>query len=121
MGKYDSRVFKTSFLGEPMAVFCSPAGNKFLFTNENKDVQGWIPSSVAKLLRSSVVNKVGEDAKMARKLLLSFLSAEALRNFVPKMDTIAQLHINTHWQGKEQVVVYSQCSYTHMHWLLAYF
>ncbi|KAL4391609.1 hypothetical protein AHAS_Ahas03G0262200 [Arachis hypogaea] len=99
MGKYDSRVFKTSFLGEPMAVFCSPAGNKFLFTNENKDVQGWIPSSVAKLLRSSVVNKVGEDAKMARKLLLSFLSAEALRNFVPKMDTIAQLHINTHWQG----------------------
>ncbi|XP_072088137.1 cytochrome P450 716B2-like [Arachis hypogaea] len=67
-----------------MAVFCSPAGNKFLFTNENKDVQGWIPSSVAKLLRSSVVNKVGEDAKMARKLLLSFLSAEALQEFCAK-------------------------------------
>ncbi|RYR18781.1 hypothetical protein Ahy_B03g063396 isoform B [Arachis hypogaea] len=101
MGKYDSRVFKTSFLGDPMAVLCGLAGNKFLFAMRTKmSKDGFHP-------RSSVVNKVGEDAKMARKLLLSFLSAEALRNFVPKMDTIAQLHINTHWQGKKNVVVYS--------------
>ncbi|KAL1364891.1 hypothetical protein HN51_013036 [Arachis hypogaea] len=107
MERYDSRVFKTSFLGDPMAVFCGTAGNKFLFSNENKNVQVWWPSSIKKLLRSSLVNKVGDEAKMTRRLLLTFLNPEILRNFVPKMDTIAQIHINTHWQGKEQVVVHS--------------
>ncbi|KAL1326989.1 hypothetical protein HN51_037097 [Arachis hypogaea] len=107
MEKYDSRVFKTSFLGDPMAVFCGMAGNKFLFSNENKQVQLWWPSSIRKLLRTSLVTKIGEDAKLTRKLLLSFLSGEALRNFVPKMDSIARSHLNTHWKGKEQVIVYS--------------
>ncbi|MED6124137.1 hypothetical protein PIB30_056226 [Stylosanthes scabra] len=107
MERYDSRVYKTSFLGDPMAVFCGPAGNKFLFSNENKNVQVWWPSSIKKLLRSSLVNKVGDEAKMTRRLLLAFLNHEMLRNFVPKMDSIAQIHINTHWQGKEEVVVHS--------------
>nr|AFK44313.1 unknown [Lotus japonicus] len=107
MLKYDSRVFKTSLIGNLIAVFCGPAGNKFLFSNENKNVQVWWPSSVRKLLRQSLVNKVGDEAKLTKKLLLSFLNAEALRNFVPKMDTVAQQHIKTHWEGKEQVLVYT--------------
>ncbi|OIW00549.1 hypothetical protein TanjilG_24279 [Lupinus angustifolius] len=107
MDKYDSRVFKTSLLGEPMVVFCGPSGNKFLFSNENKNVQvGW-PTTVRKLLRSSLVNKVGDEAKITRRLLMSFLNPEALRNYLPKMDTIAQHHIDTHWQGNEEVVVHS--------------
>ncbi|KAI4344840.1 hypothetical protein L6164_012027 [Bauhinia variegata] len=106
MGRYDSRVFKTSMLGESVAVFCGPAGNKFLFSNENKLVQVWWPSSVKKLLRSSLVNRVGDEAKMMKKLLMSFLNPEALRNYVPKMDSIAQQHISKHWQGKEEVVVF---------------
>ncbi|MED6124136.1 hypothetical protein PIB30_056225 [Stylosanthes scabra] len=107
MEKHDSRVFKTSFLGDHTAVFCGPAGNKFLFSNENKNLQLWWPSSIRKLLGTSLISKVGEEAKMTRKLLLSFLSAEALRNYLPKMDIIAQNHIQTHWKGKEEVVVYS--------------
>ncbi|MED6124134.1 hypothetical protein PIB30_056224 [Stylosanthes scabra] len=107
MEKHDSRLFKTSFLGDPMAVFCGSAGNKFLFSNENKNVQVWWPSSIRKLLRTSLISKVGEEAKMTRRLLLSFLSAEALRNYLPKMDIIAQNHIKTHWKGKEQVAVNS--------------
>ena len=101
MEKYDSRVFKTSLLGEPMAVFCGPAGNKFLFSNENKNVQVWWPPSVKKLLRSSLATKVGEEAKMTRRLLMGFLSPEVLRNYLPKMDSIAQSHINTHWEGNK--------------------
>ncbi|KAJ1405414.1 Cytochrome P450 [Sesbania bispinosa] len=101
MKKYDSRVFKTSLLGNHIAVFCGPAGNKFLYSNENKNVQVWWPSSVKKLLRLSLVNKVGDEAKMIRKFLMTFLNAEALRNFMPKMDSIAQHHINTHWEGKK--------------------
>lgn len=106
MKKYDSKVFKTSMFGENIAVFCGPAGNKFLFSNENKNVQVWWPSSVKKLLRLSLVNKVGDEAKVTRRLLMSFLNPETLRNYLPNMDRIAQHHINTHWKGKEQVVVY---------------
>ncbi|KAH1050903.1 hypothetical protein GYH30_021043 [Glycine max] len=104
--KYDARVFKTSMFGDPVVVFCGPAGNKFLFSNENKNVQVWWPSSVRKLLRLSLVNKVGDEAKMVRRLLMSFLNAETLRNYLPKMDSIAQRHIDTYWEGKEQVFVY---------------
>ncbi|KAG5041071.1 hypothetical protein GLYMA_05G166900v4 [Glycine max] len=104
--KYDSRVFKTSMFGDPVVLFCGPAGNKFLFSNENKNVQVWWPSSVRRLLRLSLVNKVGDEAKMVRRLLMSFLNAETLRNYLPKMDSIAQRHIDTYWEGKEQVCVY---------------
>lgn len=106
MEKYDSRVFKTSLLGEPMIMFCGAAGNKFLFSNENKDVQVWWPTSVRKLLRSSLVTKVGYEAKTMRKLLMSFLNPEALKNYLAKMDTVACCHITNHWQGKEDVLVY---------------
>ncbi|XP_057420620.1 beta-amyrin 28-monooxygenase-like [Lotus japonicus] len=106
MDKYDSRVFKTSLFGSLLAVLCGPAGHKFLFSNENKNVQVWWPGSVRKLMSQSLVSRVGDEAKMTRKLLLSFLNAETLRNFVPKMDSIAQRHIKTHWEGKVQVLVY---------------
>ncbi|XP_057420621.1 beta-amyrin 28-monooxygenase-like isoform X1 [Lotus japonicus] len=106
MDKYDSRVFKTSLVGSHFAVFCGPAGNKFLFSNENKNTQVWWPSTVKKLLSQSLVSKIGDEAKLTRKLLLGFLNAEALRNFLPKMDSIAQRHIKTHWEGKAQVLVY---------------
>ncbi|XP_027345641.1 beta-amyrin 28-monooxygenase-like [Abrus precatorius] len=106
MDKYDSRVFKTSVFGNPIIVFCGAAGNKFLFSNENKNVQVWWPSSVRKLLRLSLVTKVGDEAKMVRRLLMSFLNAETLRNYLPKMDSIAQRHLDKHWEGKEQVHVY---------------
>lgn len=99
MEKYDSRAFKTSMLGEPMVVFCGAAGNKFLFSNENKDVQVWWPSSVRKLLRSSLVTKVGCEAKTTRKLFMTFLNPEALRNYLAKMDSVACSHITTYWQG----------------------
>lgn len=93
MKKYDSRVFKTSLFGENIVVFCGTAGNKFLFSNENKNVQVWWPSSVKKLLRFSLVNKVGDEAKITIRLLMIFLNPETLRNYLPKIDRIAQHHI----------------------------
>ena len=107
--KYDARVFKTSMFGDPVVVFCGPAGNKFLFSNENKNVQVWWPSSVRKLLRLSLVNKVGDEAKMVRRLLMSFLNAETLRNYLPKMDSIAQRHIDTYWEGKKCCITAKLC------------
>lgn len=52
MKKYSPHVFKTKILGEKTAVICGPAGNKFLFANEQKLVVAWRPHPMQKLYRS---------------------------------------------------------------------
>uniref|UniRef100_F6GUN7 Beta-amyrin 28-oxidase n=1 Tax=Vitis vinifera TaxID=29760 RepID=F6GUN7_VITVI len=106
MDKYDSGVFKTSLLGEPMMVFCGPAGNKFLFGNENKLVSVWWPSSVRKLFRSCLVTATGDEAKRMRRMLLTFLNPDALKRYVETMDLVTQHHIRTQWEGNEEMQVY---------------
>ena len=41
MVRFSPHVFKTSLMLEDAAVFCGSAGNKFLFSNENKLVKAW--------------------------------------------------------------------------------
>ncbi|GAV78484.1 p450 domain-containing protein, partial [Cephalotus follicularis] len=106
MKKHDSRVFKTSILGEPVLVFCGADGNKLLFTNENKLVKIWWPTTLRKLLGSSVINAVGDEAQLMRRLLLTFLRSDALKCYVERMDMVTQEHITAYWEGKEDVRVY---------------
>ncbi|KAJ8635103.1 hypothetical protein MRB53_009370 [Persea americana] len=86
MEKYSSQIFKTSLLWEPIAVFCGPAGNKFLFSNENKLVQTWWPTSVQKIFTFSLIISVGDKAKLTRRLLMTYLKPEALQRYVGFMD-----------------------------------
>ncbi|KAK8595873.1 hypothetical protein V6N13_000553 [Hibiscus sabdariffa] len=106
MDKYHSRVFKTSILGEPTAVFCGAAGNKFLFSNENKLVTAWWPDSVNKIFPSSLQTSSKEESKKMRKLLPNFLKPEALSRYVGVMDSIAQRHFGAHWERQSQVSVF---------------
>lgn len=100
MEKYKTPVFKTSLMGEPVAVLCGPAGNKFLFGNENKLVQVWWPTSTRKLLGNCLSTSVGDEAKQIRKMLSHFVSPDALmRLYIKAVDLITQQHIKTHWQG----------------------
>ncbi|KAJ6714183.1 CYTOCHROME P450 26 [Salix viminalis] len=99
MEKYNPQVFKTSLLGESMAVFCGPAGNKFLFSNENKLVNLWWPRSVKKLLESSLVNVVGDEAKKMKRMIMTSLDQDALKRYVGRMDLATQHHIRKHWEG----------------------
>lgn len=99
MEKYDPQVFKTSLLGESMIVFCGPAGNKFLFRNENKLLKIWWPSSVRRLLKSSLANMIGDEAKRMRSVLLTFLDPHALERNIERMDLATQNHIRTCWEG----------------------
>ncbi|KAI6689672.1 hypothetical protein NL676_026500 [Syzygium grande] len=48
--KYSPEVFRTSLLGENLAVFCGASGNKFLFSGQNKYITTWWPSSIKKVL-----------------------------------------------------------------------
>ncbi|KAM7528617.1 hypothetical protein LguiB_032027 [Lonicera macranthoides] len=101
------QVFKTSMMGEKMAVFCGPAGNKFLFGNENKLVKVWWPASVRKLFGRCLLTSAAEEAKWMRKMLSSFLSPDAFtRLYITTMELVTQAHFQTHWQGKEQLKVY---------------
>ncbi|KAI5684549.1 hypothetical protein M9H77_05777 [Catharanthus roseus] len=107
MDKYKSPVFRTCLMGEKVAVLCGPAGNKFLFGNENKLVHVWWPSSTRKLLENCLSTSVGDEAKRTRKMMSHFVSPDALmRLYIKTVDLITQQHINTHWQGKEALKVF---------------
>ncbi|XP_048235576.1 beta-amyrin 28-monooxygenase-like isoform X2 [Ricinus communis] len=107
MEKYDSRVFKTSLLGKPFAMVSGTAGHKLLFSNENKLVNLWWPESVRMLFKSALVSVVGDEAKRIRKMLMTFLSLDGLKNYTERIDMVTQQHIRTYWEGKKEVTVYS--------------
>ncbi|KAK6944637.1 Cytochrome P450 [Dillenia turbinata] len=106
MTKYSSDVFKTSLFGQPAAVLCGPAGNKFLFSNENKHVTAWWPDSVNKIFPSSLQTDSKEEAKKMRKLMPQFFKPEALQRYIGIMDNIAQRHFASGWENKDEIVVY---------------
>ncbi|GJY83122.1 beta-amyrin 28-oxidase-like protein [Tanacetum coccineum] len=105
MSKFSPIVFRTSLMLEDAAVFCGAQGNKFLFSNENKLVQGWWPASVDKIFPSSDKTSKIEAIKM-RKMLPNFFKPEALHRYVPIMDVVTQQHFANGWEGKEEVVTY---------------
>lgn len=105
--RYRSQVFKTSIMGEPMAVLCGAAGNKFLFSNENKLVTVWWPSSVRKLLGPCLATSGGGEGRQMRRLVSYFVTPDAFtRLYIKTMDLVSQQHIKTHWLGKEEVKVF---------------
>ncbi|KAF5936516.1 hypothetical protein HYC85_027645 [Camellia sinensis] len=73
ISKYSSYVFKTNLLGSPTVVFAGAAGNKFLFSNENRLVQAWWPSSVDKVFPSSTQTSSKQESIILRKMLPNFL------------------------------------------------
>ncbi|GMI91958.1 cytochrome P450, family 716, subfamily A, polypeptide 1 [Hibiscus trionum] len=106
MAKYSSEIFKTSIFGEPMAVVCGIAGNKFLFSNENKLVTAWWPDSVNKIFPSSTQTSSKEESIKMRKMLPNFLKPEALQRYIGMMDMIAQRHFESSWEGKQEITVF---------------
>ncbi|KAI8531200.1 hypothetical protein RHMOL_Rhmol11G0118800 [Rhododendron molle] len=101
-------VFQTSLLGEKMAVFCGPAGNKFLFSNENKLLTSWLPLSMRKALvfPSFVENTKENLAALKRSFMHEILKPEALKRYIPVMDSMAKSHIEEKWPPNREVKVF---------------
>lgn len=98
--KYNSNVFKTSLMGQSVAVLYGPAGNKFLFSNENKLVTVWWPSSVRKILGTCISTTGGIQGMQMRRMVSYFVTPDAFTKlYIKKMDSVAQQHITIHWQG----------------------
>ncbi|KAK9757076.1 hypothetical protein RND81_01G137900 [Saponaria officinalis] len=107
LAKYKpNQVFKTSILGEKVAVMCGATCNKFLFSNEGKLVNAWWPNSVNKIFPSSTQTSSKEEAKKMRKLLPTFFKPEALQRYIPIMDEIAIRHMEDEWEGKSKIEVF---------------
>ena len=108
----DHAVFKTSLLGEPTTVLCGAAGNKFLFSNEDKLVTAWYPRSVVKLFPLSPSATTGTEAKKLRNLLPGLLKPEGLRRSVGVMDEAARRHFADEWGGREVFAAHLAKRYT---------
>ncbi|KAI3963641.1 hypothetical protein MKW98_021881 [Papaver atlanticum] len=106
MKKYSKDIFRTSLLGESVAVLCGPAGNKFLFSNENKLVVAWWPKTVEKIFPSPSNISGQAEAKKMRKLLPQFLKPEALHRYIPIMDRVAMQHLDREWDNKKEITVF---------------
>ncbi|XP_076885482.1 beta-amyrin 28-monooxygenase-like [Bidens hawaiensis] len=106
--RYDSPlVFKTSLLGERMAVFCGPEGNKFLFANENKLVVSWWPKAIRSLFGKCLNTSRGYEAKWLRKIMLPYVGPDALSNrYDIVMDVVTRVHIQNQWEGRSEVTVF---------------
>ncbi|PRQ30627.1 putative cytochrome P450 [Rosa chinensis] len=116
MKKHSSLVFKTRILGENVAVFCGPIGNKFIFSNEQKLVTAWRPHSLQKLMRSyqqsdqtsptptPTLKPTQNETTVIRTP--GFFKPEALARFLGVMDMTTKQQLKTHWEGKSKVQVY---------------
>ncbi|KAH9602735.1 hypothetical protein KSS87_020001 [Heliosperma pusillum] len=118
LSKYEpSEIFKTSILGEKVVVMCGAACNKFLFSNENKLVVTWMPTSLKKIFLSSGKADFTDAAKKLRKILPTFFNPRALQRYISIMDKIAIRHMEDEWEGKDKVEVFSLAK-RYTFWLL---
>lgn len=107
MRKFSSKIFRTSVLGEPVAVFNGPDGNKCLFTNEKTRVGRWYPLYLDRIFPYSSSYASDEEGKIKTlQMYRGFLQAEALQGYIGTMDSVAKHQLNNTWENKNQVQVY---------------
>lgn len=107
MEKYSPDVFRTSILGEKMAIFCGQQGNKFLFTNDNKLLTSWWPQSMKKalLFPEFIDSNLKEVVALKRSFHHDILKPEALKQYIPVMDALAREHMDSDWKSGSVVKV----------------
>ncbi|KAK9266514.1 hypothetical protein L1049_028610 [Liquidambar formosana] len=109
MQKHSPYVFQTSLFGQKMAVFCGPAGNKFLFANDNKLVTNWYAHSIEKLLLPSCLcdSSLKLLSPIMHKTLSEFLKPKSMQSYVAIMDSMARQHVHEEWEPNNEVKVAS--------------
>ncbi|CAK9158295.1 unnamed protein product, partial [Ilex paraguariensis] len=109
MNKYSPQIFRTSSLGEKLSVFCGAAGNKFLFMNDGKLLTSWWPQSLKKVLifPSYAENSAKELGALQHSFLQEILKPEALKLYIPIMDSMSREHLETEWVPFNEVKVFN--------------
>eukprot|EP00250_Pteridium_aquilinum_P017170 c23488_g1_i1 orf=130-1626(+) len=100
-------IFKTNLVLDPTVIPANPAGNKMIFTNENKLVNvSWPGSVIAVLGQHSLIALKGDEAKRIRHAMMTFLRPEALQMYTGKADKSSQRFLEECWVGKSEVKVF---------------
>lgn len=100
MARHSPELFRTSLLGDEMAVFCGARGNKFLLMNDNKLVARWSPKSLSKALTfPDILQSISpaQASALRRSFGNDFLKPEFLREYIPVMDAMARAQMDSHW------------------------
>lgn len=86
--------FKTSLIGKPTIVITGPAGNCFLFNaNENTIASNPVSTITAIMGRYNIFELSGDEHKLIRGAMGSFLKPENLQRYVRKMDFVIKQQI----------------------------
>ncbi|CAI9111744.1 OLC1v1012052C1 [Oldenlandia corymbosa var. corymbosa] len=101
INKYSSKIFKTSLIGQPVAVFSGPEGNKFLFSNRPELLRHWIPTTIQQLLPATVSNDKKQIHEM-RKFYTSSLRGDSLKSYVRIFDSTIKEFLQTSWNDAEE-------------------
>ncbi|KNA13824.1 hypothetical protein SOVF_113240 [Spinacia oleracea] len=106
MIKYSPDVFRTSIIGEKVAVLCGPSANKFIFSNENKLFKFWLPPSVAAILSVTNIDTNSLSSRLVTEELHKFLKLDSMQHLVPIMDSKAREHLESLWVPFSEVKVH---------------
>ncbi|EEF39399.1 cytochrome P450 716B1 [Ricinus communis] len=99
-------ISKLSLFGKPTVFIYGQAANKFVFTSDSSTLANGQTQSVKMILGDRCLLELsGEDHRRVRDALMSFLKPESLKQYVGKMDEEVRLHIQSYWQGKQEVKV----------------
>lgn len=107
MQRYSPEVFRTSLMGEEMAIFCGAQGNKFVFTSENKLLTSWLPKSIKRVFVYPGLEdgNLNEQSALLRSFQHEILKPEALKQYIPKMDAMVRDQIDSQWDPNSVVKV----------------
>jgi cytochrome P450 len=101
-------IFKSRILGKPTIFVCSPEGNQFVLSNENKYfVVGWPPSTRALLGDLSVTLQTGGKHVKRRKMLREAFTPRSLDSYIPTMTAITNRYL-TQWSQQDRLRWYPQ-------------
>lgn len=106
MQKHSPEVFKTSLIGEEMAVFCGAQGNKLIFTNDTKLFKAWYPKSVKKALLFPGLVIDDDMQALLRSFRFQVLKPDAVKHYIPVMDAMTRDEMDAHWVPNSVVKVF---------------
>lgn len=88
------QVFRTHLLGSPTVLMAGPDANRWIFSGEDKYLQNRWSYAIRQLLGANCLAMInGEEHRERRRLLMPHFSQQAMREFVPTIQAIAERHI----------------------------
>ncbi|KAJ7963841.1 Cytochrome P450 [Quillaja saponaria] len=99
-------VSKLTLFGKPTVFIYGQAANKFIFSCNHSVLANQQTQSIRRIMGERNLMELNvHDHKRVRDALVSFLKPESLKQYVGKMDEEIKNHLETYWQGKQQLTV----------------